>query len=219
VKRLSRLAAGFGVAIMLTACGAGQAPAAPQLPRKTIPSGPPWTFDADPSAGLPQGALPLSGAWGVRADDSSPSPPNALCDTGAVEVSALSLGDTGYADVVLSARFKPMSGRTAQAGGLIFRVQDRDNYYVLVADALEKSVTLAKRVGGQSRDVADGAAEVAAGRWHDLRVEATGNRLRGFLDGQPVVEATDDSHRSGQVGLWTKADSTVCFDDVDVKTP
>ena len=94
---MSRLAAGFGVAIMLTACGAGQAPAAPQLPRKHIPSGPPWTFDADPSAGLPQGALPLSGAWGVRADDSSPSPPNALCDTGAVELSALSLGDhAGY---------------------------------------------------------------------------------------------------------------------------
>jgi hypothetical protein len=41
-----------------------------------------------------------------------------------------------------------------------------------------------------------------------------GNRFRGFLNGQQVVEATDDSFRSGGVGLWTKADSVTCFDDV-----
>lgn len=42
--------------------------------------------------------------------------------------------------------------------------------------------------------------------------------LRGFLNGQPVVEATDATYKAGRIGLWTKADSVTCFDDV-VVTP
>jgi len=59
---------------------------------------------------------------------------------------------------------------------------------------------------------------VVAGQWQELRLEVSGDRLRGFLNGQLVVEATDSTYRAGRVGLWTKADSVTCFDDV-VVTP
>jgi hypothetical protein len=35
-----------------------------------------------------------------------------------------------------------------------------------------------------------------------------------FLNGQLVVEATDDAYTARRPGLWTKADSVTCFDDV-----
>ena len=47
-------------------------------------------------------------------------------------------------------------------------------------------------------------------------MEVVDNHFTGFLNGSPVVEATDDDYLAGRVGLWTKADSMTCFDDVFV---
>ena len=47
-------------------------------------------------------------------------------------------------------------------------------------------------------------------------MEVEGNRCRGYLNGQLVVEATDDAFAAGGMGLWTKADSVTCFDDFRV---
>jgi Domain of Unknown Function (DUF1080) len=53
-----------------------------------------------------------------------------------------------------------------------------------------------------------------SGKWQELRVEVKGNGIRGFLNGKLVVEARDDTFSAGKVGLWTKADSVTCFDNV-----
>ena len=44
---------------------------------------------------------------------------------------------------------------------------------------------------------------VVEGGWHTLRLEATGNRLRGFVDGEQRLEATDGSHPVGISGIAT----------------
>lgn len=216
---MRRLLVNLTVVLLLTACSGRPPTVNHQLGGKSTPTRPPWTFDTVPSAGLPPDALPFSGAWGVRAEDGTPSPPNALCDTSTREFAALSLGDAVYTDVVLSARFNPISGRTAQAAGLIFRVRNQDNYYILEANALGNSVNLDKQVGGRRSGIKEASATVVAGRWQQLRVEAIGDRLRGFLNEQLVIDATDEAHGAGKVGLWTKADSVTCFDDVDAKAP
>jgi hypothetical protein len=108
-----------------------------------------WGFDADPTGGPPPGAEVFSGTWVVRTEAEAPSPPNALCQTATAEFPLLSLGDVTYTNLVLSTRFKPISGREDQAGGLIFRIQDPDNYYILRANALERNVELYTYVDGQ----------------------------------------------------------------------
>jgi hypothetical protein len=218
--------------LCLAGCGGGPATAVPiGQPTATMPpaatssaasphaaagQGRRWTFDGDAAGALPPGAVAFSGIWAVRAEADAPSQPNALCQTGAATFPAVSLGSAMYTDLVLSARFKPLAGKEDQAAGLIFRVQDADNYYILRANALEGNVNLYKYARGQRSGLKEGAATVAAGRWQELRVEVAGNRFRGFLDGQPVVEASDDTFQAGQIGLWTKADSVSCFDDVEV---
>jgi hypothetical protein len=175
-----------------------------------------WTFDGDAAGGLPPGVEVFSGEWAVRPEGAAPSPPNVLCQTGASDFPALSLCDKIYADLTMSARFKPVSGKVDQAAGLLFRVQDRDNYYILRANALEDNVNFYIYASGKRTSLRGGAVKVPAGQWHELRVEVTDNRFRGFLNGQQVVEASDDSYTAGKVGLWTKADSTTCFDDIRV---
>ncbi len=177
------------------------------------------TFDTDAAGGLPAGATVFSGTWAVRAEPDAPSQPNAVCQTGTAEFPAMSLSDGAFGDTMLSARVKPISGRTDQAAGLIFRIQDKNNYYILRANALENNVNLYKYAGGRRSGIKEASATVTKGTWQDLRAEAVGNHLRGFLNGKLVVEATDDSYKSGGVGLWTKADSVTCFDDVEVGLP
>jgi hypothetical protein len=176
-----------------------------------------FNFDAGPVGGLPQGAQVFSGQWVIRVEPDAPSPPNVLCQTGIAQFPAIALSDAVYADVVVSVRFKPISGRIDQAAGIIFRVQDRDNYYILRANALEGNVNIYKYASGKRSRIQRANAKVLTGVWQELRVEVRGNHLHGYLNGQLVNEGTDDSYPAGQVGLWTKADSATCFDDMHIK--
>jgi len=69
----------------------------------------------------------------------------------------------------------------------------------------------------QGSEIVSESMEVPPGEWQELRVEAVGDRIRGFLGDEQVVEATDDEFTAGRVGLWTKADSVTCFDRVLVE--
>ena len=152
-------------------------------------------------------------ARGRRADE-----PNALCQTGVAEFPAIALANAEYEDLAMVASFKPISGKEDQAAGLIFRVQDEDNYYIVRANALEDNVGIYKYVDGRRSEMESESVRLDPGEWRELRVEVTGDQIRAFLDKREVVEATDDEFTSGGVGLWTKADSVTCFDNVSTET-
>ncbi len=216
MDRLTSRVIVFAVALLAVAtCGGPPAisytSAAPSATAAT------WTFDQETTGSPPKGSETFSGQWIVRAEADAPSKPSALCQTGAATFPAIALTSTVYSDVVVTVRFKPISGRDDQAAGIIFRVQDKDNYYILRANALEGNVNFYTYAGGNRTDIKDGSGKAVAGQWQELRVEATGDRLRGFLDGKLVVETTDATYKAGRVGLWTKADSVTCFDDLSVK--
>jgi Domain of Unknown Function (DUF1080) len=175
-----------------------------------------WNFDSEPIGSVPAGAQVFSGQWAVRAEPDAPSPPNALCQTGQAEYPAIGLDARPYTDLTLVTRFKPISGQEDQAGGLIFRVQDRDNYYIARGNALEDNVIFFVYVGARRSQLKAGNAKVMNGVWHELRVEVRGNVFTASLDGKQVVDVADDRYKSGGIGLWTKSDSVTCFDDVEV---
>lgn len=211
-----RFVASLAVILVLSACEGTAAVRYPSPPPSAAPAS--WNFDGDATGGVPSGAELFSGSWVVRAEADAPSKPNALCQVGDSEFPAIALGMGVYGDLTVTLRFKPISGKVDQAAGIISRVQDKDNYYIIRANVLETNVNLYKYAGGRRSGIKDGGATVAQGRWQELRLEVFGDRLRGFLNGQLVVEATDAMYKAGRVGLWTKADSVTCFDDV-VVTP
>ncbi|QXE92265.1 family 16 glycoside hydrolase [Geomonas subterranea] len=175
-----------------------------------------WNFDADKVGGVPAGVEVFSGTWEVIKDAGAPSSPNVLCQTGSAQYPALSLSDKVFADFVATARFKPVSGSVDRAAGIIFRIQDKDNYYILRANALEDNVNLYRYSGGSRSLIKEGSARVPSGNWQELRIEVKGETMRGFLNGALVIETRDDDFKAGRVGLWTKADSVTCFDNVEV---
>jgi hypothetical protein len=121
-----------------------------------------------------------------------------------------------YADVDVSVRVKPISGSEDASGGVVFRFAD-GRYYVIRANALENNFRLYSYDHGR-RQLASATVEPPTlGRWHTLRVVAVGDRIQGHLDGRLLLDHRDARLRSGQVGLWTKADSITAFDDFVVR--
>lgn len=200
--------------LLLSAAACIKPSAVPPMPSPTAV----WTFDTALVNGIPAGAETFSGNWSVRAEIGTSSRPNALCQTGTTAFPALVLSTGKYTDVTVQTRFKPLSGNTDRAAGIIFRLQDKDNYYVLRANALENNVNVYKYENGSRVLLKKGSAPVASGKWQELRVQVIGGGIRGFMDGKLVVEAEDDTFKTGRIGLWTKADSVTCFDDVKVWT-
>jgi hypothetical protein len=176
-------------------------------------------FDADPAGSLPPGwRAGVTGRgspkWTVEAEVSAPSSPKVLRQSGSGDFPWCVKPDVSLADGYVEVKFKPVSGREDQAGGLVWRWKDADNYYVARANALENNVSLYYTADGRRHTLKYVHAPVLGNTWHTLRVEFAGRSIRVIYDGKPYIEI-DDTHIAGPgaVGVWTKADSITLFDD------
>ena len=185
----------------------------------------PWTFEDDSEGSSPAAfsfgrtGSGATGRWVIRTEADAPSPPNVLAqlDTDATDYRfpvAIARAPS-LRDVRLSVRCKPVSGRVDQACGLVFRYQDDNNYFVARANALENNVRLYHVKDGKRRQIASWSGKVIAGKWHDYAVEARGDHIQVFWDGNKVLDHNDATFPdAGRVGVWTKADSVTYFDDL-----
>jgi hypothetical protein len=155
-----------------------------------------------------------SAKWSVEKDDSAPSKPNVLKQSGQATFPVCFKNDTSLKDGFVEVKFKPVSGKEDQAGGVIWRVRDANNYYIARANALEDNVTIYHTINGSRVAFKSISTKVTSGAWHTLRVDFAGNKFTVTLDGKKVIEANDESFKeAGKVGVWTKADSVTLFDD------
>jgi hypothetical protein len=169
-----------------------------------------------------------AGVWKVEQAAGAPSRPNVLVqsDTDATSYRFPHCVLDGFSatDLDLSVRFKTVSGQVDQAAGLVFRYRDRDNYYVVRANALEGNVVLYKLESGKRSDLKPTGtglsaygkkANVPRGAWGALEVSVRGPRFEVMLEGQKLFEVEDRTFAGpGKVGVWTKADSVTQFDDL-----
>jgi hypothetical protein len=167
------------------------------------------------------------GKWVIQQDGTNNVLAQIEADSTGARFPVAVLADVTAADVDLSARVKPVSGRADQAAGLVWRYRDEDNYYIVRANALEDNVVLYKVENGRRTDLplkGEGRtygkkADVPAGQWSTLRVVATGPRFEVYFNGTKLYEVEDTTFtQPGKVGVWTKADSVTQFDDLTVVT-
>jgi hypothetical protein len=175
-------------------------------------------FDSSAPGSLPDGwRMGVTGSgsprWSVERDATAPSAPNVLKQSGRGTF-PWCVNDASLTDGFVEVKLKPVSGREDQAGGVVWRWRDGDNYYVARANALEDNVSLYYTERGSRKTIKYVDAPVAGNAWHTLRVEFSGTRIRVVLDGVARIEV-DDGHiaGAGAVGVWTKADSVTLFDD------
>jgi hypothetical protein len=177
------------------------------------------SFDRVATGALPEGWIAgVTGKgvprWAVEADASAPSPPNVLRQSGSGTFPWCVKKDAILADGFVEVKLRPERGREDQAGGVVWRWKDGDNYYVARANANENNVSLYHTTGGRRITIKYVDAPVAAKAWHTLRVEFAGRHIKVIFDGKPYIELDDDHIAgAGAVGVWTKADSVTAFDD------
>ena len=152
--------------------------------------------------------------WSVEADATAPSRPHVLRQSGEGTFPWCVKSDAAIQDGFVEVTFKPVAGKEDRAGGLIWRWQDGDNYYVARANALEHNVTIYHTVNGRRVSFHSVNLHVAGNVWHTLRVDFTGRHFTVRFDGAVAMEADDETFtHAGGVGVWTKADSVTLFDD------
>jgi hypothetical protein len=122
-----------------------------------------------------------------------------------------------YSDVDVSVRFKPISGKEDASGGIVFRFSE-GRYYVVRANALEDNFRLYYYDRVRNQLATARVKPPALGQWHTLRVVAVADLIQAYLDGQLLLNHRDSRFRSGQIGLWTKADSVTAFDNLEIKS-
>lgn len=183
---------------------------------------PPKGFEFGHTAGVGR-----PGRWIVQAEGSNKFLVQTDADSTRSRFPVAVLSDVSAADIDLSVRFKPVSGRVDQAAGLVWRYQDENSYYIVRANAREDNVVLYKVQNGKRTDLPlKGAgrtygmeSEVPGGQWSTLRVVANGPSFEVFLNGTKLYDVEDTTFRqAGKVGVWTKADSVTQFDDLTVVT-
>ncbi|MEW6736642.1 MAG: family 16 glycoside hydrolase [Acidobacteriota bacterium] len=167
------------------------------------------------------------GDWVVKTDPTAPSKPNVLAQVSTDNTNyrfPLAIADEGsFLDLDLSVKFKAVSGKEDQAAGLVWRLKDANNYYIVRANALENNVVLYKVENGKRTDLplkGEGRTygkktSVTSGQWNTLRVTAKGNLFEVYLNNEKLYAVEDNTFKdAGKIGLWTKADSVTYFDDL-----
>jgi hypothetical protein len=152
--------------------------------------------------------------WSVETDAGAPSAPQVLRQSGTGTFPWCVKKDVSLADGYVEVKLKPIRGKQDQAGGVVWRWKDGDNYYVARANALENNVSLYYTEKGRRNTLKYVDTPVPVNTWHTLRVEFSGTRIRVALNGKLYIELDDSRIRgAGAVGVWTKADSVTAFDD------
>ena len=204
--------------------------ASPAAPPAGLAAARTWSFEDVAIGEVPAGWRvqatnqrgPLA-TWRVIEDDSAPSGTHVLAMTRPNHT----FGGTfnicwtdavSFLDGEIEVRFKAVGGREDQGGGVIWRARDEDNYYIARFNPLENNFRIYTVRDGARRTLESARVTLSAHEWHALRIVQRANRFEAYLDGEKLLEGTDDRFRNaGGVGLWTKADAVTSFDDFTVR--
>src|SRR6266705_2167183 len=126
--------------------------------------------------------------WTIEQDDSAPSKPNVLKQSGRATYPVCLKDDTSLKDGFVEVKFKTISGKIDQAGGLVWRARDSNNYYIARANALEDNVTIYHTINGRRTEKKRTKMKVASNQWHTLRVDFQANHFTVKLDGKKAIE-------------------------------
>jgi len=117
----------------------------------------------------------------------------------------------------INVRFEGLSGRIDQGAGILFNLKPNGDYLTVRANCLEDNLVLWRFEKGRRSSVKwIRNTPTPSGVWHDLKVRIAGSKVEGYLDGKLYLEHQLPAPVSGRIGLWSKADSRMYFNDLTV---
>jgi hypothetical protein len=123
-----------------------------------------------------------------------------------------------FGDFKLTTRLKTVRGEAERMAGVVFRLKDATNFYVLRISSKGNNFRFYKVVDGQRGTIIGPEANVPSGVWHEISVECKGSQITCRLNGdQAIPVITDTSFTSGKIGFWTKSDSVSYFGNTRIE--
>ncbi|HXW08032.1 MAG TPA: hypothetical protein VD833_22570 [Vicinamibacterales bacterium] len=203
----ARPAVSLSVALTLAASAAGQSAAS-------------RTFEDDPPGRPPPGftfhvvrrASPV--AWTVQRDAGNSFLAHPGDPGGRAGFALAVLEGAPRGRVSVSVRIRMAAG--TRSAGVVWKVQDPDNYYLARLDLDRQDIGLYRVVkGNRVRIEGEDDLELDRSAWHTLKAVQESENIRVYLGGIRVLRARDRTFEDrGSVGVWCAADATVHFDDL-----
>jgi hypothetical protein len=181
------------------------------------------TFDDDAVGSAPPGLTfamarqQTIGRWLVRAEGSNHYLTH-LADTAASGGFALAVLDTPHpAQMRASVRLKLIEGE--RVGGLVWRYQDAENFYLAALDLRVQELALYRVVRGNRIQLdEEDELELDPLAWHSVRVVQDDDDIRVSLGGVGVLRARDRTlAEGGRAGVWSGGGATTWFDDLRIE--
>jgi hypothetical protein len=162
-------------------------------------------FSSDPVGSTPKGWTSTmtgqgSPRWTIEEDPTAPSKSKVVKQSGRATYPLLLKNGTSVKDGYVEIQFKAISGNDDRAAGIVWRVQDANNYYVVRANALEDNVVLYTRLSmaNAARSTSSGGRVAMASRF--LSRPAGGIRCASILEGAasklPSMDKTSSKSRT-----------------------
>lgn len=159
--------------------------------------------------------------WRIVRDGFAPSPPHVMAvikTENYGQTYNLMVAHSGvYRDLELSAYVRSGKGKEDQGGGVLWRAQNPENYYLARWNPLEKNFRVYVVRNGRRRQLASMDTRTDSRLWQRIFIIHQGDRITAVLnDEEPLVLEDQSIRKAGNVGLWTKADAATFFDEVIV---
>jgi hypothetical protein len=161
-------------------------------------------------------AVPADG-WSIAADGSNVYKQSTLDSVWRVSAA----GDIGWTDQVVEAKVKVLGfqgSSSAYLAAVYARFKDLNNHYYVSIDSY-LAIQIRKKSAGNNISITSGAPTPAVlNTWYTIKLEVIGYSLKAYVDGTPVLVATDADIASGGVAVGT-SNASAEFDDVRVTLP
>lgn len=202
--------------VLIASIAVGGEPTVKKMPFTGQPGAVPTGWKVDRT-----GKDKLGSDWKLVEDKEAPGGPLVLAQVAADPKAIFNLcivDAPKLKDVDLTVSFKAIKGETDQGGGLVWRYQDGNNYYVARMNPLEDNFRLYKVVDGKRLQLATANVKDGdTGKWHTLRVTMDGKAIKCWFNGKLYLEAMDETFADvGRIGVWSKADAQTQFADLRV---
>ncbi len=187
-----------------------------------------WRFDDDKAGALPKGFVArtvgaqTAGGWQVVADSSAASAPNLLKQ----EVPCATQGcfhlllaeDVSYDYLDLTFKLRPAAGSSTGIGGIVFNARDDQNFYAVLVDFSERRLSVVRVQNGQETVLGRAPVVLKDYPWHIVRVQrntiVSKEFIETFFDNALAVSVEDQTFGAGQIGLATKGNAPIEFDNI-----
>lgn len=188
-----------------------------------------WSFEEDAVEALPSGWKiegtqqdgPLA-TWAVTEEASAPDGKKALTLTSPNHTSSSTFNlcwtnAVTFKDGEIEVKLKANAGAEDQGGGPIWRVRDKDNYYICRANPLESNLRVYFVKEGKRKQLGSATVDIASGAWQGITIRHVGSHMECLLNGKKLLDVDDSTFPdAGGVGVWTKADAATSFDGLEV---